>query len=56
MVQHLRDTREKYDTILRLARALASHFYHVVTTQVTLLVIADIFLLVRFYLLMIQVF
>ena len=33
-IQHLRDTREKYDNILRLARALTSHFYHVVTTQV----------------------
>lgn len=34
-IQHLRDTREKYDNILRLARALTSHFYHVVTTQVS---------------------
>ena len=33
-IQNLRDTREKYDNILRLARALTSHFYHVVTTQV----------------------
>jgi len=35
-IQHLRDTREKYDNILRLARALTSHFYHVVTTQSSL--------------------
>ena len=33
-IQTLRDTREKYDNILRLSRALTSHFYHVVTTQV----------------------
>jgi len=35
-IQNLRDTREKYDNILRLARALTSHFYHVVTTQSSL--------------------
>ena len=33
-IQTLRETREKYDNILRLSRALTSHFYHVVTTQV----------------------
>ena len=33
-IQTLRDTRDKYDNILRLSRALTSHFYHVITTQV----------------------
>ena len=35
-IEKLRDTREKYSNILRLSRALASHFYHVVTTQSSL--------------------
>ena len=35
-IEKLRDTREKYGNILRLSRALASHFYHVVTTQSSL--------------------
>ena len=32
--QVLRETQRKYSNILRLARALTSHFYHVVQTQV----------------------
>ena len=35
-IEKLRDTREKYENILRLSRALTSHFYHVVTTQSSL--------------------
>lgn len=30
----LRETQKKYSQILRLARVLANHFYHVVQTQV----------------------
>lgn len=33
-IEHLRDTQRKYSNILRLSRALSSHFYHVVQTQV----------------------
>ena len=40
-IQTLRDTREKYDNILRLSRALTSHFYHVVTTQVHMKYLGD---------------
>ncbi len=36
-IDALRDTQRKYANILRLARALTSHFYHVVQTQVGLL-------------------
>lgn len=32
-IESLRDTQRKYSHILRLARALSSHFYHVVQTQ-----------------------
>ncbi|XP_013784970.1 arfaptin-2-like [Limulus polyphemus] len=32
-IEQLRETQRKYANILRLARALASHFYHVVQTQ-----------------------
>ncbi|XP_075227571.1 ADP ribosylation factor interacting protein arfaptin [Lycorma delicatula] len=32
-IEQLRDTQRKYSNILRLSRALASHFYHVVQTQ-----------------------
>ncbi|XP_064636022.1 arfaptin-2-like isoform X3 [Lineus longissimus] len=32
-IEVLRDTQRKYANILRLARALTSHFYHVVQTQ-----------------------
>jgi len=32
-IETLRDTQRKYSNILRLARALTSHFYHVVQTQ-----------------------
>ncbi|CAG9759792.1 unnamed protein product [Ceutorhynchus assimilis] len=32
-IEQLRETQKKYITILRLARALTSHFYHVVQTQ-----------------------
>ncbi|MCL4138486.1 UNVERIFIED_CONTAM: hypothetical protein GTU68_062476 [Idotea baltica] len=32
-IETLRDTQRKYSQILRLARALSSHFYHVVQTQ-----------------------
>lgn len=33
-IESLRDTQRKYANILKLARALTSHFYHVVHTQV----------------------
>lgn len=33
-IEQLRDTQRKYANILRLSRALTSHFYHVVQTQV----------------------
>ena len=33
-IETLRDTQRKYSNILRLARALTSHFYHVIQTQV----------------------
>jgi len=32
-IETLRDTQRKYANILRLARALTSHFYHVIQTQ-----------------------
>nr|XP_045588064.1 arfaptin-2-like isoform X3 [Procambarus clarkii] len=32
-IESLRDTQRKYSQILRLARALSSHFFHVVQTQ-----------------------
>ncbi|GAB6023894.1 Arfaptin-2 [Chamberlinius hualienensis] len=32
-IEALRETQRKYATVLRLARALTSHFYHVVQTQ-----------------------
>lgn len=35
-IENLRDTQRKYANILRLARALTSHFYHVVQTQSSL--------------------
>jgi len=35
-IESLRDTQRKYGNILRLARALTSHFYHVVQTQSSL--------------------
>lgn len=34
-IEQLRDTQRKYSNVLRLSRALASHFYHVVQTQVS---------------------
>lgn len=34
-IDQLRETQKKYSNILRLARALTSHFYHVVQTQVS---------------------
>ena len=34
-IESLRDTQRKYGNILRLARALTSHFYHVIQTQVS---------------------
>ena len=33
-IENLRDTQRKYGNVLRLARALTSHFYHVIQTQV----------------------
>lgn len=33
-IEALRETQRKYLNILKLARALASHFYHMVQTQV----------------------
>ena len=44
-IELLRDTQRKYSNILRLSRALASHFYHVVQTQVSNLNILFIFIL-----------
>lgn len=35
-IESLRDTQRKYANVLRLARALASHFYNVVQTQKSL--------------------
>lgn len=35
-IEHLRDTQRKYLQIVRLTRALSSHFYHVVQTQQSL--------------------
>lgn len=35
-IESLRDTQRKYGNVLRLARALSSHFYHVVQTQMAL--------------------
>lgn len=32
-IEVLRDTRRKYDNVLRLARALTNHFYNMVQTQ-----------------------
>lgn len=32
-IEVLRDTRRKYETVLRLARALTNHFYNMVQTQ-----------------------
>ena len=34
-IETLRDTQRKYQNILRLARALSSHFYNMVMTQVS---------------------
>ena len=59
-IETLRDTQRKYANILRLARALTSHFYHVIQTQVSIskkklltdehnfiyMMILDIFLLI----------
>ena len=36
-IETLRDTQRKYSNILRLARALTSHFYHVIQTQVSII-------------------
>ena len=33
-IESLRETQRKYANILRLSRALTSHFYHVIQTQV----------------------
>ena len=33
-IESLRETQRKYSNILRLSRALTSHFYHVIQTQV----------------------
>lgn len=32
-IEVLRDTRRKYENVLRLARALTNHFYNMVQTQ-----------------------
>lgn len=40
-IEQLRDTQRKYSNILRLARALTSHFYHVVQTQVSALLFQE---------------
>lgn len=37
-IEQLRETQRKYSNILRLARSLTSHFYHVVQTQVIFLI------------------
>ena len=34
-IESLRETQRKYSNILRLSRALTSHFYHVIQTQVS---------------------
>lgn len=36
-IETLRDTQRKYLNVLRLSRALTSHFYHVVQTQVRMI-------------------
>ena len=36
-IESLRETQRKYANILRLSRALTSHFYHVIQTQVSYL-------------------
>ena len=36
-IESLRETQRKYANILRLSRALTSHFYHVIQTQVNIL-------------------
>lgn len=35
-IEQLRETQKKYLNILQLTKALTSHFYHVVQTQVTI--------------------
>ena len=40
-IETLRDTQRKYANILRLARALTSHFYHVIQTQVQKKLLTD---------------
>ena len=35
-IETLRDTQRKYSNIIRLAKALSSHFYNMVQTQVSL--------------------
>ena len=35
-IESLRETQRKYANILRLSRALTSHFYHVIQTQVNI--------------------
>lgn len=32
-IELLRDTKKKYETVLRLAKALTNHFYNMVQTQ-----------------------
>lgn len=32
-IEVLRDTKKKYETVLRLAKALTNHFYNMVQTQ-----------------------
>lgn len=36
-IEHLRDIKRRYLQVLGLSRALTSHFYHVIQTQVTVL-------------------
>lgn len=41
-IETLRDTQRKYLNILKLSRALASHFHHMVLTQVRLRLEIDV--------------
>ena len=38
-IESLRETQRKYANILRLSRALTSHFYHVIQTQVNIFLV-----------------
>ena len=48
-IESLRETQRKYANILRLSRALTSHFYHVIQTQVNIFFIGIGISLVLFH-------